>query len=211
MRRHLTYANVVATLALVFAMTGGALAAKHYLVNSTSQISPKVLKKLKGRTGKTGATGKPGATGATGSPGAEGKQGAVGPSNAYTAFNASNVDLKFGGEVAKVAVAVPAGSYVVTAKMQAINETKARQNVACTLSNDVNGATDESQVAVEPVHEGENHYDGRAVPVVDVAATLATAGHWQLECAGSASSETLKGRDAEITAIQVGSVSPAGP
>jgi hypothetical protein len=44
MRRHLNYANVVATLALVFAMSGGALAAKHYLVNSPKQISPKVLK-----------------------------------------------------------------------------------------------------------------------------------------------------------------------
>jgi hypothetical protein len=31
MRRHLSYANVVATLALVFAMTGGAFAASHYL------------------------------------------------------------------------------------------------------------------------------------------------------------------------------------
>ena len=44
MRRHLTYANVAATLALVLAMSGGALAAKHYLVSSTKQLSPKVLK-----------------------------------------------------------------------------------------------------------------------------------------------------------------------
>jgi hypothetical protein len=42
-RRRLSYANVVATLALVFAMSGGALAASHYLVNSTKQINPKVL------------------------------------------------------------------------------------------------------------------------------------------------------------------------
>jgi hypothetical protein len=46
MRRHLTYANVAATLALVFSMSGGALAAKHYLIDSTKQISPKVLKSL---------------------------------------------------------------------------------------------------------------------------------------------------------------------
>lgn len=43
-RRHLSYANVAATLALLFAMSGGALAAKHYLVSSPKQISPKVLK-----------------------------------------------------------------------------------------------------------------------------------------------------------------------
>jgi hypothetical protein len=44
MRRRLTYANVAATLALVFSMSGGALAASHYLIKSTKQISPKVLK-----------------------------------------------------------------------------------------------------------------------------------------------------------------------
>ena len=79
MRRHLTYANVAATLALVFAMSGGAIAAKHYLINSTSQINPKVLKKLKGKAGKTGATGKTGAAGAQGSAGSKGETGPAGP------------------------------------------------------------------------------------------------------------------------------------
>jgi hypothetical protein len=46
MRRRLNYANVTATLALFFAMSGGALAAKRYLINSTKQINPKVLKAL---------------------------------------------------------------------------------------------------------------------------------------------------------------------
>jgi hypothetical protein len=46
MRRRLSYANVVATMALVLSMSGGALAAKHYLLSSTRQISPKVLRSL---------------------------------------------------------------------------------------------------------------------------------------------------------------------
>lgn len=46
LRRNLSYANVTATLALLFAMSGGALAAKHYLVNSTRQLNPKVLRSL---------------------------------------------------------------------------------------------------------------------------------------------------------------------
>jgi hypothetical protein len=50
-QKRITYANVAATLALVFSMSGGALAATHYLINSTKQISPKVLKKLKGPRG----------------------------------------------------------------------------------------------------------------------------------------------------------------
>jgi hypothetical protein len=44
--KRFSYANVVATLALVLAMSGGALAASHYLITSTKQISPRVLKKL---------------------------------------------------------------------------------------------------------------------------------------------------------------------
>jgi hypothetical protein len=78
MRRRLSYANVTATLALVFAMSGGALAANHYLINSTKQINPKVLKKLKGNSGKVGATGASGATGATGATGTQGKEGLQG-------------------------------------------------------------------------------------------------------------------------------------
>lgn len=46
LRRKLSYANVTATLALLFAMSGGALAAKHYLLNSTSQVNPRVLHSL---------------------------------------------------------------------------------------------------------------------------------------------------------------------
>jgi hypothetical protein len=75
MHRRLNYANVTATLALFFAMSGGALAAKHYLINSTKQFNPKVLKALKGNAGATGATG---ATGAAGKEGPQGKEGAAG-------------------------------------------------------------------------------------------------------------------------------------
>jgi hypothetical protein len=85
MRRHLSYANVVATLALIFAMSGGALAASHYLLHSTRQISPGVLKALKGRTGKRGLAGNlgpvgpQGIAGPPGEKGPKGEQGKVGP------------------------------------------------------------------------------------------------------------------------------------
>lgn len=74
-RRHLSYANVVATMALVFAMSGSALAAKHYLITSTSQISPAVLKKLRPKAGPAGPRGLPGSVGATGAQGAVGIPG----------------------------------------------------------------------------------------------------------------------------------------
>ncbi len=56
-RKRFTYANVASTLALVFAMTGGAYAADKVLITSTKQISPKVLTALKGKNGKNGTNG----------------------------------------------------------------------------------------------------------------------------------------------------------
>jgi len=73
LRRHLTYANVVATLALVFAMAGSAYAARHYLITSPKQISPKVLKTLRGNVGAPGPQGAAGAQGSVGPAGASGK------------------------------------------------------------------------------------------------------------------------------------------
>jgi hypothetical protein len=100
--RHLSYANVIATMALVFAMAGSAIAAKHYLITSSSQIKPSVLAKLKGRTGPPGQTGPAGAAGsvgprglqgspgADGHPGPEGEPGESGTAVAYGAVGASN-------------------------------------------------------------------------------------------------------------------------
>ncbi len=73
--RRLTYANVVATLALVFSMSGAAVAANHYLITSTKQISPKVLKSLKGSNGRNGAAGPAGPAGTNGAAGAPGAPG----------------------------------------------------------------------------------------------------------------------------------------
>jgi hypothetical protein len=88
-RKHLSYANVVATLALVFAMGGSAIAAKHYLITSTKQIKPSVLKKLRGASGKVGPVGPQGpvglvgASGLAGGSGPKGAQGVPGQARAY--------------------------------------------------------------------------------------------------------------------------------
>jgi hypothetical protein len=78
-RSRVTYVNVAMTLALVFAMSGGAYAAKHYLITSTKQISPKVLKQLRGKNGNDGAPGPTGAQGPQGTQGTQGSQGPQGP------------------------------------------------------------------------------------------------------------------------------------
>jgi Collagen triple helix repeat (20 copies) len=81
MFRRLSYANVAATLALFLSMSGGAMAARHYLITSTKQIKPSVLKQLRGKRGRTGAkgvTGPRGRTGAKGTTGPQGPQGSPG-------------------------------------------------------------------------------------------------------------------------------------
>jgi hypothetical protein len=89
MRQRVSVAGLIATLALVFAMTGGAFAAKKYLITSASQIKPSVRKALKGprglpgATGPAGPTGPRGATGPGGPTGPEGKKGDAG--NPWTA------------------------------------------------------------------------------------------------------------------------------
>jgi hypothetical protein len=77
-RSRLTYTNLAVTLALFFAISGGAMAAGHYLITSTKQISPKVLKALKGAPGPSGAVGAAGAAGAQGPAGPAGAKGETG-------------------------------------------------------------------------------------------------------------------------------------
>jgi hypothetical protein len=79
----MSYANITATLALLFSMSGGALAASHYLITSTKQISPKVRSALKGDRGPAGPAGASGPAGATGATGAAGTQGPPGTAAAW--------------------------------------------------------------------------------------------------------------------------------
>jgi hypothetical protein len=77
-RKRVTYTNVAMTLALVFAMTGGAYAASKVLITSTKQIKPSVLAQLKGKAGANGTPGAQGPAGVAGAQGPAGPQGAAG-------------------------------------------------------------------------------------------------------------------------------------
>jgi hypothetical protein len=80
LRRKPSPATIIACVALFVALGGTAIAARHYLITSTSQIKPSVLLKLKGKTGQNGAAGPAGLQGAIGPQGTQGPSGPAGTS-----------------------------------------------------------------------------------------------------------------------------------
>jgi hypothetical protein len=77
--------KLVFATALVFAlMTGSAWAGSRWLIASTTQIKPSVLRQLKGERGGRGPAGPRGAAGVQGPAGATGAQGPAGSSGAVT-------------------------------------------------------------------------------------------------------------------------------
>jgi hypothetical protein len=87
--------GVISVIALVFAMVGGAYAAKKYVITSTGQIKPSVLKSLKGQAGAAGQAGAPGTAGAKGDKGTDGTNGTNGVS--VTSAPASIAECAEGG------------------------------------------------------------------------------------------------------------------
>jgi hypothetical protein len=77
--------NLVAWLALFVALGGTSLGATHYVITSTKQIKPSVLKRLQGKAGRagtngsTGPKGEPGPQGSPGPKGEPGQRGEIGP------------------------------------------------------------------------------------------------------------------------------------
>ncbi len=103
-------ATIIASIALFFSLGGTAIAAHHYLITSTGQIKPSVLKKLKGKTGATGAAGTQGKEGPQGKEGLQGKEGKEGPfaSTLPSGKTTTGVwDLQAEGTLAETAISFP--------------------------------------------------------------------------------------------------------
>jgi hypothetical protein len=150
LRRHLTYANVVASLALFLALGGAAFAATQLPRNSvgTGQLKPeavtagKIAKKTRsqlrgaqgpqGPQGKTGKTGVKGATGARGATGATGARGANGTDGTGPAFEVFGANKALPGPI--VAQTLGAGAYVLSADVSLTNSSGAAAKVICLIS-----------------------------------------------------------------------------
>lgn len=154
--QHLSYANIVATVALVFAMSGGALAATHYLVNSTKQINPAVMRKLQGKSGKRGVTGPqgvPGLEGPAGPQGQEGPRGLEGKAQsgvaAYEmALAPSLEELPAGASKTLTLADVPPGAYAISARALIVPVEEAKGAAECVLA--AGSDSDRSVAALGP-------------------------------------------------------------
>jgi hypothetical protein len=164
LRRHLTYANVAATLALFLALGGAAYAATQLPKNSvgTNQIrkeavtAGKIAKKTRqqlqgdrgpqgpqGPQGKTGKTGAKGATGARGAQGNTGAPGADGTGPALEVVTSAKPIEAAGSPV--VSQNLTQGAYVITADVVIESAFTAATTVTCSL----NGSNSEAVGIVE--------------------------------------------------------------
>ena len=82
--------GLIAVVALVFAMVGGAYAANKFVITSTKQIKPSVLKALQGKPGPAGLAGQNGTSGANGKDGTNGANGKDGASVTNAAIPVGN-------------------------------------------------------------------------------------------------------------------------
>jgi hypothetical protein len=150
-RQRLTYANVIATVALFLALGGAAYAATQLPRNSVGtaqlkagavtagKIAKKTRKQLQGDRGpagpqgpqgKTGKVGAKGATGDKGATGSRGPQGEAGTGPAYEVFGTNKAVSPTGSAV--VAENLAGGSYLITANVALENSTATE--VTCTLN-----------------------------------------------------------------------------
>jgi hypothetical protein len=106
MKHRLTPGGAIALVALFIALGGSALAAKHYVITSTKQIKPSVLKKLKGNQGPRGPQG------AQGPPGPSGSSTTSGPDFRFAAVAADGTLQRGVGVVSVFGNAPGATRYV---------------------------------------------------------------------------------------------------
>jgi hypothetical protein len=211
----------VALLALFIAMGGSAVAASHYLINSTGQISPKVLKRLRGTDGAEGAKGltgalgpagakgeagpegKQGPEGKAGTPGAEGKPGPKGEAGAGSAGLSDSIEgpITLKAESAPQTVAtisnVPAGHYILNAKVTVEDkQTIEEVTIHCYLHAEAKDI-DEATAFLAP----EAEYGSIETLPLAASQTFAATGSVTLTCNDMGTSAIVS--KAQITAVRV--------
>jgi hypothetical protein len=201
---------LVALLALVMATTGSAVAASLITSKqikdgtiSTKDLSKKTVKALKGKAGPAGLAGPAGPAGPKGDAGAAGAKGDKGdkgdtgntgprgPSDAYSVGDASD-----SGSAPPLTLSLPAGDFVISAKVTGYSPSTAAVTTLCFLSA---GASDLNMY-------GSLENSGHTQETVSgtITAHLDSPGDVTLSCISGSGTATFG--FANITATQVGAL-----
>jgi hypothetical protein len=195
---------VAATVALVVSLGGGtALAMNAYVITSTKQIKPSVLKKLHGAEGPAGTNGTNGAAGSagpagpTGPAGMNGSNGAPGANGAVAGYSVENgqssptsLPLTQGDYQIVATKTLPAGSYIVNAEVDAEFTTTSAPTGGysdafdeCALFEASTMITASFQYAGGAIAQEPLGWYSESVIPVQAAVTLGSSTPIELECA----------------------------
>jgi hypothetical protein len=207
MRRLIVRGGLLAVA--LFALSGTALAANHYVITSSKQIKPGAIsasrlskaarKSLRGHSGPAGPAGTTGTTGSTGA------TGPVGPSHGYTTSFDANVALEQTGTThTLMTIDVPAGSYVVMARLQGITVTDPDGIPGNSYRYDCHVAGGGSSVDAPTARVGELA-DVESYLTYDGGFTSDTPSQVMLVCSAG-NGHPLTALSGSMTAIKVGSL-----
>jgi hypothetical protein len=216
LRTRLTYANVMATIAVFLVLAGGsALAATKMLPKNSvgarqlkkGAVTPSKLSRASKATlvGRTDAAGQRGALGPQGDRGEKGARGEVGPSTVYAGFHDEFIEM--GGHALPPTFTVatlgelPAGSYAIQAKLIAMSyQEKVTDFMECVL-------------AAEGDFDVDNQYLGTGVGGVfndtltmQLVHTFPATGEVTIKCGHEKAATLSNVAEIKITAIKVGSI-----
>lgn len=162
--------------------------------SQTGPVGPQGPQGVAGPTGPQGPQGAQGVPGADGSPGAAGPAGPAGLSHAYASYGGDYVNN--GVDTTIVTVAVPAGTYVVSARSSVANLDADEQLASCRLKS---SGTEYDLVNLDLPGNGE---PGFHTPVpLQAVVPVSQAGTITLSC--SSYRGQVSGR---VTAVAVGAL-----
>jgi hypothetical protein len=221
LRRHLTFANVVACLALFIALGGVGYAALKLPKESVGaeqlrreavtpeKLSDKAKQELSGRRGPKGtdgAQGKTGPQGPAGPAGAAGPPGEPGPSSVYALSHGEEIGVLGYTAAPLVSLPVPAGSYAIQARLEAISTLNQLYIVTCELraGNDRDDTTIflDNNARYSP---SVTSLDAQLVPL-QLVHTFGEPGQVTVDCVHEGPPNGIGIRNIKITAIKVGAV-----
>jgi hypothetical protein len=201
-RGKLTYANVMATIAVFIALGGASYAAIKLPKNS---VGTKQLKKGAVTPAKLSPAAKSRLVGSIGPAGPTGPKGDPGPRGPSNAYYATNNDESFHAKT--ISLNVPPGDYVVSASMFAFNrEEKKEGRVGCNLISPDDPTHRGSAVANVPEEPAETIISYQQPEAQAVFAIGGSGGTIKFECENAEGKAKVGFYEAQIIATAVGSL-----